>query len=90
MITLISFILVIIGALNWFLVGALSFDLVSAIFGAATSVGSRIVYILVGIAAIWLLIQVLRHRGRLSVMNDDLDMVATSDTMLSGKKRKSE
>ena len=44
--------LVIIGALNWLLVGAFRFDLVAAIFGQM-SVLSRIVYIAVGLAGIY-------------------------------------
>ena len=47
-------ILVIIGALNWGLVGAVDFNLVSAIFGEMNLV-TRIVYILVGVSAIVLL-----------------------------------
>lgn len=46
--------LVIIGAVNWLLVGLLKFNLVSAIFGDM-SVPSRIVYILVGFAGIYCL-----------------------------------
>jgi len=46
-------VLVIVGGLNWGLVGAFNFDLVATIFGAM-SVLSRIVYVLVGLAAIWL------------------------------------
>jgi uncharacterized membrane protein YuzA (DUF378 family) len=48
---LITLILVIVGALNWGLVGAFNFDLVAAIFGMM-SIVSRIVYILVGVSAI--------------------------------------
>ena len=43
--------LVIVGALNWLLVGAFEFNLVDSIFGVG-SVLSRIVYILVGIAGL--------------------------------------
>ena len=43
--------LVIIGALNWLLIGLFSFDLVATLFGNM-SVFSRIVYSLVGIAGI--------------------------------------
>lgn len=46
-----SYILVLVGALNWGLVGLFNFDLVAAIFGDMTIV-SRIIYILVGISAI--------------------------------------
>ena len=48
---IIPFILVIIGALNWGLVGLFNFNLVSTIFGDMTFL-SRTVYILVGLAAI--------------------------------------
>lgn len=44
--------LVIVGALNWLLVGAFSFNLVDALFGAGSML-ARIVYILVGIAGLW-------------------------------------
>ena len=43
--------LVIIGALNWLLIGLFSFDLVATLFGNM-SVFSRFVYVLVGIAGI--------------------------------------
>lgn len=50
----IAIILVIIGGLNWGLVGIFGFDLVATIFGAM-SVLARIVYILVGLAALYLI-----------------------------------
>jgi uncharacterized membrane protein YuzA (DUF378 family) len=58
----IALILVIIGALNWLLVGLFSFDLVAAIFAngfGTLSIVSRIVYALVGISGIWLLFSLL-------------------------------
>lgn len=48
---IIALILVIIGGLNWGLVGLVDFDLVAAIFGEMSAI-SRIVYSLVGLAAI--------------------------------------
>ena len=44
--------LVIIGAINWLLVGAFNFNLVDTIFGAM-SILSKIIYILVGISGLW-------------------------------------
>ena len=44
--------LVIIGAINWLLVGLFQFNLVDAIFGSL-SVLTRIIYIIVGIAGLW-------------------------------------
>ena len=50
----IALILVIVGGLNWGLVGIFGFDLVAAIFGSMTIL-SRIVYILVGISAVYMI-----------------------------------
>lgn len=52
--TMIAFILTLIGALNWLLVGVFSFDVVAWIFGAG-SVVSRIIYSLVGVGGIWMI-----------------------------------
>lgn len=48
---IIAWVLVIIGALNWGLIGAFDFNLVSAIFKEG-SVESQVVYIVVGISAL--------------------------------------
>jgi len=47
----ISYILVLVGALNWGLVGLIGLDLVAALFGDMTAV-SRLVYALVGLSAV--------------------------------------
>ena len=50
--SLIALILVIVGALNWLLVGLFAFNLVSFLFGAGSML-ARIVYVLVGLAGLW-------------------------------------
>lgn len=50
----IALVLVVVGGLNWALVGLFSFDLVATIFGDM-SVLSRIVYVLVGLSAVYVL-----------------------------------
>ncbi|HBV02088.1 MAG TPA: DUF378 domain-containing protein [Candidatus Komeilibacteria bacterium] len=57
---IIAFILVVIGGLNWGLVGLFNFNLVAAIFGDMSLV-SRIVYILVGLAALYKLLNVKKY-----------------------------
>ena len=52
---IITLLLVIVGGLNWGLVGLFDFDLVATIFGAG-SLLSRVVYILVGVSALWQLV----------------------------------
>ena len=48
-----ALILVIIGAINWGLIGFFGFDLVGALFGGQMSVLSRIIFAVVGIAGLW-------------------------------------
>ena len=48
-----ALVLLIIGGLNWGLVGIFSFDLVAWLFGGQGAVISRIVYILVALSAAW-------------------------------------
>jgi len=50
-IKIIALILVIVGGLNWGLVGLLDFDLVATLFGDMSSI-SRVVYTLVGLSAV--------------------------------------
>ena len=42
----------IIGAINWGLIGLFNFDFVATIFGGTTALGSKIVYILVGLSGL--------------------------------------
>lgn len=65
-IDIVALILVIIGAINWGLIGFFfEWDLVAAIFGGMYTVASRIVYALVGIAGIYSLTFFGRIRGEM-------------------------
>lgn len=48
-----ALILLVIGGINWGLVGLFQFDLVAALFGGGQTTLSRIVYVLVGLAALY-------------------------------------
>ena len=49
----IALFLLIVGGINWGLLGIFQFDLVAFIFGGQAAIISRIVYVLVGISAVW-------------------------------------
>ena len=51
-----SYILAIVGGLNWGLYGIFNFNLVSWIFGGARTGGAITVYVLIALASIWLII----------------------------------
>ena len=55
--------LIIAGAVNWLLVGIFSWNLVTWIFGVG--VFTRIVYVIIGLAGIWMLVQLIIRRTRL-------------------------
>ena len=58
-INLITQLLVIVGGLNWGLVGLFDFNLVAAIFGDMSAL-TRLIYVLVGISAVWQIIPFVR------------------------------
>ena len=66
---IISYILVILGAVNWGLFGLFDFNLVSTIFSGARSVGSIIVYSIIALAALWLIISPFITSGVLWLKN---------------------
>lgn len=61
-------ILLVIGGLNWGLVGAANFDLVATIFGELSPL-SRLVYVIVGLAALYQALQWKAIQHRWSVGN---------------------
>ena len=59
-----SLLLVIIGALNWLLVGVFQFDAVAWLFGGQGAVISRVIYSLGGAAVLWCISVLFRDKGR--------------------------
>lgn len=62
--------LLIVGGLNWGLVGIFKFDLVSWLFGGTDAILSRAVYILVAISALWCITLLFRPAERLVEATD--------------------
>jgi uncharacterized membrane protein YuzA (DUF378 family) len=58
-INILTLVLLIVGGLNWGLIGLFGFDLVAAIFGQMSAL-SRLVYTLVGLSALWQIIPLVR------------------------------
>jgi uncharacterized protein len=61
LIRMISLILLLIGGINWGLVGIFNLNLVSSIFGIGTLI-TRLIYILVGLAAIYIIYGVIKKK----------------------------
>ena len=58
----IALILNIIGGINWLLVGLFKFDIVAWIFGGQDAVMSRILYTIIGLAAVWCISLLFRNK----------------------------
>lgn len=59
-----ALIIMIIGGINWGLVGLFNFDLVSFIFGGSDEIITRVIFMLVGISALWCISLLFRRRER--------------------------
>ena len=58
----VTLVLLIVGGLNWGLVGLLQFDLVAELFGGQDALLARIVYTLVGLSAVYQILPMARAR----------------------------
>lgn len=66
MLKIIAFILTIVGCINWLAIGMLQYDFVAGIFGTQANLFSRIIYTVIGIAAIYLTCAIIANKGRLT------------------------
>ena len=62
--------LLIIGGLNWGLVGLFQYDLVASLFGGAASLFSRIIYTLVGISAVYCITLLFHHADEQELVHE--------------------
>lgn len=60
-----ALIILIIGGINWGSVGLFNFDIVSFIFGGSDEIITRIIFMLVGLSALWCISLLFRTRERL-------------------------
>lgn len=67
MITFIAFILTMAGCVNWLSIGLLQYDFIAGLFGFQASIFSRLVYILFGIGAVYLIIRLIANKGMFKI-----------------------
>ena len=67
MLSFISFILVCIGAINWFSIGILQYDFVAGIFGSQSNIFSRLIYAIIGVASIIVIANLIKNKGRFTI-----------------------
>ncbi len=69
MLTIFAFILTILGSINWLLIGLLQYDFVAGVFGYQGSIFSRIIYIIIGSACVFLIFKLVKGKGTLAVFS---------------------
>jgi len=65
---LIAFILTCLGGLNWLMIGSLQYDFIAGIFGTQSNVFSRIIYVIIGVASMYILVVTTFSKGRLKLL----------------------
>lgn len=69
MLTFLAFLLVILGGIDWLLVGLLQYDYVAGLFGYQASIFSRLIYIIVGAATVFIVIKAIIGKGKLNLID---------------------
>ena len=82
---LICYVLVLIGALNWALVGIFDLNLLTLIFGNYRAVGSIVVYCIIFVASLWLIVSPIITQGKLYLMHHKANSLNTESETLEEK-----
>lgn len=69
MLTIFSFLIALIGGVNWLMIGLLQYDFIAGIFGYQASIFSRIIYIIFGLSSIILLFKMFKGKGTIAVFS---------------------
>ena len=59
--TIISFIILIVGGMNWMSIGLLQYDFIAGFFGTQASIFSRLLYIAIGVATFYIIFDMLKN-----------------------------
>lgn len=67
MFRLVAFILMTLGGLNWLMIGGLQYDFVAGLFGTQANIFSRIIYLIIGVASIYIFVITIFKKGKLKL-----------------------
>ncbi|MDD4816322.1 MAG: DUF378 domain-containing protein [Clostridia bacterium] len=75
MLTFFSFIIVMLGSLNWFFIGAFQYDFIAGLFGLQASLFSRFFYFVIGMAAFVLLSMAVKNKGTIKLTENSFKKI---------------
>ena len=87
MLRLFAFILMWIGSLNWFFISAFQYDFVAGFFGTQSSLFSRVIYFLIGMAGFVMVFEAIKARGKLNLVQRPIKKVITVPKKVSEERR---
>lgn len=67
MVSIITFIIMAVGSLNWLCIGVLQYDFIAGLFGSQANVFSRIIYAIIGISAFFVCFALIKGKGKLKL-----------------------
>ena len=62
-----AFALLCLGGINWLMIGGLQYDFVAGIFGTQANIFSRIIYVIIGVASVYILFVTIFSKGKLKL-----------------------
>lgn len=74
MMTLFAFLITLFGCFNWLSIGMLQYDIVAGFFGTQAHIFSRIIYIIIGFSAFYLIGSVIKQRGKVNIMRERVEV----------------
>ncbi len=77
--TIISFLILIMGGMNWMSIGLLQYDFIAGFFGTQASIFSRLVYITIGVATAYILFDMLKNKGKVVLLKKKDKKTQTSE-----------
>ena len=69
MLNLVAIIILVAGGLNWASVGFLQYDFIAGFFGTQSSIFSRLIYIIVGLATLYFIFMIFKYRGNVKIID---------------------
>ena len=63
----VAFITMCLGGINWLMIGGLQYDFIAGIFGTQANIFSRIIYVIIGVATVYIVFVTLFGKGRLKL-----------------------
>ncbi|MDD4110505.1 MAG: DUF378 domain-containing protein [Clostridia bacterium] len=69
-----AFLSTLFGCINWLSIGMLQYDIVAGFFGTQAHIFSRIIYIIIGFSALYLMVAAIKQRGRVNLIRERVEV----------------